>query len=705
MTWRVAVTIDEIFLCPSSFSPTFSPPVLSIGFAGGECFDVAEMCYSYCENSCLRFVNFSVDAYETENVTLVVTDLASSKAIEMGGNWRCDMSGGEPNIYYNTFNSDLRIFSAPLPTGNFEAKFMKDGQEAWPTFVEMTYESDPQCGGVQEGSVRMKEPPSVSEDDCAELVRNGDGEMQNGNYTHWYHISGGVLNEAGSGVGSSTAIVSTDRDNEYDGLAFYLDTRCLKKMVGREYELTAMFHAELDGTGLDCNPDDNNNVNGCPRFTAQMRTWDPEGNEFTTSTWYELAKSTRPYHKDDYNLAHGTFVISENMAAADSVLIYFSRTSDYAKLLLDNVSIHPLQSSTRTSDGCLNDFIINGNMEDDSSTTKYWDIRSYYDGHITLIPGGADGVGNAIQVVGRTHANQGPLQWINPTCFVAGQEYEIYLRFKLSKGESDTTCDPAAKYGEVGACPLAYIYAQAPEILPGPNDDEVWTKIGEVADLGSNAEWGVIRGYFTADEILLNAFRAYVYFVGVEPNVDIAIDDVSIIPFSLDCTNLVDNGDAEIGNARHWWAEGDSTVTVIDGGANGSSKALASRGRNERGWGMEQAFQMDCVVERDQYILEAMVKLEKNGNAFSCNPNIVQGTNSCPLAAIVSKHNDVVRVRDVAAVVGSADAQGWFHLRGIFQFFEYDQSSDIVLVRFRDAPVGTDIIVDDVVISKVDPPI
>ena len=308
------------------------------GFARGQCIDVPEMCYSYCEDTCLRFVSFYVDKYDTEDVLLVVTDTESQNKIEVGGNFDYSKKKDEnrqytlTDVYSNTKVSDYRVFSVPLPVGTYEAKFMKDKKEFWPTFVEEpVFEPDPGCGGVQKGSVNVLVPPIESEL-CRELVKNGDGNIQGGNYTHWSHVGGGVLNEALVGIQDSTALVSTSRSSVHHGFGFHIDTRCLKEMVGQEYELVAQVHLELNGAPLECDPDNYDYTKGCPGFHVQTRTWDEAQKKFLKHDWMNLARVVRPYNANGYNLIHGTFVISKGMANADSTFFWIARTSKHAKV-------------------------------------------------------------------------------------------------------------------------------------------------------------------------------------------------------------------------------------------------------------------------------------------------------------------------------------------------------------------------------------
>lgn len=706
------------------------------GFAEGQCKSIDGRCAAYCEGLCLRFHTFTVTAFETEDVTLKVRDLATNKTIEIGGNFlhaRVDDSSSPydnfPNIYDNTYYYVHRIFSVPLPDSTFEAQFMKDGQPYWPTFVERgNPEPAPACwrGGGDENTplatVTFLEPPAV----CTELVKNGDGEMEGGNYTHWYHASGGVTAVAGAGVDGSTAIASgvpagtvlpsgvqldaKARDAFDDGLSFYVDTRCMKTEVGKEYELSAMMKLEdATGTPWSCDPDlTNKDQNACPRFTVNVKTWNDASKSYSNSYWYKIATVVRPYNDSGYTLVHGTFVIPPDFAAADSVRFIFQKTSNTAKMYLDNVSIHPLQAAARNSEGSVNgELVINGDFEEVTpSTTKYWIKRTNYDGAIEVVPG-AEGSATAVKVTGRTSSNQGPGQFLNPKTFSAGQEYQVSTKFRLSNSGTPFTCDMNLGLYQALTCPQVTIQTCVGTIA---SHTCYYPHVATVADPGSAStdHWGVVAGkFFPDDDSMFDAFKIFAYLEYPGIGVDVEVDDFTITPYTLDCGNVVKNGDFEEGTFFGWDDVGGSTtLSMASSGAGGTANALKISSRTDRSHGAEQMLEAACLGSNDQYLLQARFKLESGGAPFSCDHNVIDGENGCPIASIVSVQDDEgTRDRAVAAAVGAADANGWHDIRGIFELYESDMASDRVYLRFEHAPVNIDMIIDEVVMTKIENPI
>ena len=355
-----------------------------------------------------------------------------------------------------------------------------------------------------------------------------------------------------------------------------------------------------------------------------------------------------------------------------------------------------LVSTITSSVGCSEDLVINGDFEEISSNTQFWNIRDY-DGKLSIIQGGADGSAHAIQVTGRTSSQyQGPLQWLNPSCLIEGQEYEVTIRFKLSQGENYIACDMTLYPGSaINACPEARIYAWTEEVLPGETRTSNAFKIAPVVSPGSDTKWGTIFGVFTANAMMANAYKAFLYVGKAGEGVDIAIDDVHVNTYAKDCSNLVLNGDFEVGDARSWTFDG-SPISVHTEGANGSTFSIIQEERERRDWGMKQGLDISCIVLGEVYVMTAKIKLLKDKVPFECNPNVVLGTEGCPTAQLFVQSSER-KYRDIAAVVGNLD-NGWYPMRGTFEFFPYDKASSLVELKIKDAPAFVDLIIDEVAI-------
>eukprot|EP00957_Ditylum_brightwellii_P099953 7617284-Ditylum_brightwellii.AAC.1 len=121
------------------------------------------------------------------------------------------------------------------------------------------------------------------------------------------------------------------------------------------------------------------------------------------------------------------------------------------------------------------------------------------------------------------------------------------------------------------------------------------------------------------------------FFDKVDPSVDIIIIDASITLLPLDCNSLILNSDFEIGRGDHWRVtDNDHNKNDIVSGYN-SAFAIQSYDWDDQSCGLRQFLDQRCMTARDEYIISAMFKLEKDGILFECNPREFDDTSkTCP---------------------------------------------------------------------------
>lgn len=686
-------------------------------FAGGDCKSNADKCFAYCENTCLRTVTFDVSPYETEDVMMVVTDIDSNKTASFPGNFELSKTTVNgmlvPDVYHNTFHYDVRKFSLVLPAGKYSAKFVdKDGNDFWPTFAYISrWERDPSCGGVQKGHITLEEPAPTVEY-CSELVRNGD---INGNYTHWVHTNGGVyvVNETDQ-EGGSFALLSK-RSHKDHGIGFHVDTRCMGLMEGQEYVINALIRTQdKDGNPVACNPDTYDEWSGCPSMFAQAKWWDESANNFQHENFYWLAMSVRPKTDDGgYTLIEGTFVVNDRMAKADSVLFWITRGGS-SHISVDSASIRTLDranpvpsvavegaqqtptilSASMDPPECPDQFLVNGDFEM-TNTTQYWRIRSY-SGKLSIVQPGVGGSGNAIKVTNRDNPYQGPIQWINPECWEEGKEYEFSARFRLTDPSTGqvTVCNPLQGHSHASdVCPIITIQTNLGVV-----------HLAKTVDPGDDTDkWGTIHAIVTPHYAMLNSWHAYLYVEYVPAGVDLTVDDFSAKPYVKDCTNAVMNGDFEVGTTQGVWKQehGGDALAVVNGEGYGDSiHALRLNNRPSRDSLIYQDLDKDCLEAGANYLIEAKVKMYKDGSVFTCNKNVIGGAEECPIADIRTDAPEA-RGRVVGAVCAD-DNDGWYYVRGTFEIYPFDMEGNRLQLRFFRAPVGVDLEVDDVKLTRKD---
>merc|ERR1712232_1437153 len=105
-----------------------------------------------------------------------------------------------------------------------------------------------------------------------------------------------------------------------------------------------------------------------------------------------------------------------------------------------------------------------------------------------------------------------------------------------------------------------------------------------------------------------------VFFGWARAGIDIVVDDVSIKPLQIDndCLQLVKNGDAEVGDARHWFLRGSGdygTISIESGGAGGSAYAFHHKGTRSRiNQGIWQELDKSCMPLNSEWKIYSSFK-------------------------------------------------------------------------------------------------
>ena len=711
--------------------------------AGGACTEYPDMQYSYCSNTCLRTVHYLTDIFETEDIKLRAIDNNDpERFVDFPGNMQMDWGWykqedgswkAELNQWNNNHDYKNRVFSASLPsplpnpgdgyTPGYTLKFIDtDGNQVWPSYARKIIEPAPECPTWSDDALTVDVPP-IASGECQDLIRNGDVDTF-GNFTHWMHTSGGAKHAEGAGIDGSSAVASISRWSHWQQLSQYLDSRCVKAAVGRELEFKAWFRLEqkIDGEWVPytCNPDSRDYEKGCPLVRMYMKKYDSSqaDQDSRLERDYGSIGAVRPMSPEgEYSMIHGTFIIDEQMAEYDTFFISIGRTKHKARIYIDNVSLKPLQQESLTNPSTIGrstvgpvsrsvsgttesaPIILNGDFEDYNST-MYWMGRDRRAAIELVQDVGLNGENStALRVFNRRDKYYGPAQYVNPHDFVANQEYEVSFQYKLTHGESGDSviCDPSYGGWDYRRCPIARFYADA-----GPNGGgRSYPHIGSVVSPGTSENpWGVVHGVFTPGSNLRNAYKSYFYAEYVHPDLDMTIDNVAITPYNFDCTsNIIQNSNFEQGHFAFWNKAGDGRTSLsIVKGYGGTGNALQVSGRHYYDWGAYQYIHDTCLVAGDLFKISAKLKMTKNDDVEQWSRCTIESTNRdeyCP--SITAKDHGVV-----ASVVGEPDDDGWYEVSGTFQLYERDVSNDFY-IKFERAPIGVNLIIDDIVVSKIVP--
>ena len=239
----------------------------------------------------------------------------------------CDIS--TLRICCLSFLTTLSRFFATLPSGgNYEARFVKNGETHWPLFVKTQYE-DPGHTCPEFASFTVVEP-DVEPGYCDELIRNGDGSA---GVENWWATMGGVATTDESASGQGLAITSEYRTANWMGPCQYFDSRCM--VEGSTYTVSAkvkLVH-KTTGEALTCG-----SVEGfCPKWNMKIESgaW-----EDINEGWFGMAWSDGWDSSLEWNIIERDFTISQQVAAAGSALMYSECGNMDALMVWDDVSVH-----------------------------------------------------------------------------------------------------------------------------------------------------------------------------------------------------------------------------------------------------------------------------------------------------------------------------------------------------------------------------
>lgn len=230
----------------------------------------------------------------------------------------------------------------------------------------------------------------------------------------------------------------------------------------------------------------------------------------------------------------------------------------------------------------------------------------------------------ALSTTRRDDTTWGIAQVIDKNCTSEGDMYEITAYVKLQDYQGiDVICDPYVYYqGLDSFCPVI--------ILQDSKRNRKREIVSSVAGPYQKGEWNLLYGFTTITKEMKDNWESIELFIGWGgKNKNIVVDDIVLKPttadevVSADCTQLVKNGDAEVGDARWWYIKGAGNfgkIEVNDGGASSSAKYFAHTGSRSRvNMGMWQELDKSCMALNSKWKISSMFKyFDANGNAVVC---------------------------------------------------------------------------------------
>ena len=103
--------------------------------------------------------------------------------------------------------------------------------------------------------------------------------------------------------------------------------------------------------------------------------------------------------------------------------------------------------------------VENSNFEDKD---LFWTYTDRDRSKVKVIPG-SDGTGHALRSYDRDHSWRGLRQTLDSRCFVAGEEFDISAKFRLTdENLAGVECDPNYQYNylEGSQCPSVVLYGK-----------------------------------------------------------------------------------------------------------------------------------------------------------------------------------------------------------------------------------------------------
>jgi len=573
-------------------------------FSNDDCASLSGSCMAYCPNTCMQSVDFLIDQSYSDKSSMKVTRLSDGEEHYFGGLYEYDN-----NINQTQYYDHNRLFSPSLPSGDYQIAFFdKDSNIMWPKFVRERWSPTlPSCeGSVSKSDISIFKP----EADCSDLILNGDLEQGT---TYWLHNHGSIVPLPGEGIGDSGALGYFQRTHYNHAVGQYLDTRCLSGKKDSYYEIKGYYKLT---NGFECKRYGytwGQTGDQCPTITFQKRRYTDEELKYhmTDSLDGWVGSSLVPFKKDQFNLMHGVFKVSDSLEISNRVFFYIEHLNREVGIILDDFSIIPFDMMS-----CDQNIIRNGDFS--TGDNRYWKQNH---GHIFDMVSTGDG-GYAIKSSQRTRTDTSIGQEIYIDCLVAGTRYTVNAKFKLEDSSGNPIhCDLRSNSG-VTRCNNLNIHSTK------SGADSTYVGIGNTIPIAdqSNDEWQYMTGIYTVSELHVDHSRLYIYFYGPDPSVSVIYDDIKIEPLDLDCEQLVLNPSFEDGTGSFWTIT-DNTRTnaeLRNGGADGSDYSL--KFEHERNWHgvIRQYLDSRCFVQDQEYVLTAQFQLLNKDDlteTLSCNPS------------------------------------------------------------------------------------
>lgn len=573
------------FIVSDSTRMTTFPP-------SGTCVAQPGTCAAFCPDTCFRAWSASVSNYSPPELELEVTDKATGSSIQVTGIY--DTPSKEDD---NTQLWRKRRFFASIPaSGKYSFRFLLDGKDYWPRFVESKYEDQPGACGADFLETDIIMP---ADEDCSELIVNGEMET----ISHWWSTNGGLLLKEGG-------LTNAERSQSWHGIAQYLDSRCL--VEGKHFTLTAkvkMF--EKDGvTPFVCAVSKDN----CPKIN--LKASKGQGYDEYDQEWKGVGKLQGSWQAGQWNEFAGDFTVSQKQGTAHSIYLYTYGPPRDIIVVWDNMSIVPkAEALTVTCGASIVDDKFSG------GSFRHWD------GHgaaYSVIDTNAQSPGDQYFIVkDRKHNWQGPHKDADIACADFEKTYLVSFDARLSKKDNTTSsCHKNIGTGSHKGCLQATLISEDKNSNGSSNQKQYYSWGAAIPH--RDGEW-----YRFEQEVTLNSqvtdmvhkVARRISLHGPEPGVDIAMDNFTLT--EKVCTDIIAYHSFDKDTYEGWnghWSPGGYMVTALKTNAT-NNKHFWTPGRTRSWMGPKLDLNVGCIDTTPGAQYEISAKLfhsRSDGNPSNC---------------------------------------------------------------------------------------
>ena len=125
--------------------------------------------------------------------------------------------------------------------------------------------------------------------------------------------------------------------------------------------------------------------------------------------------------------------------------------------------------------------------------------------------------------------------------------------------------------------------------------------------------WSIMAGILTITETQINTDNWLFVLYNTHPNMNVFYDDISVVPISRSCDNLVLNNNFEVGDSRFWFPSFPRYLKaeISNIGADGSQYSLKMipLAPSHTGDNMKQKLDIRCFIEGQEYLVSAKFRL------------------------------------------------------------------------------------------------